>query len=175
MKVRFAVAAALVSASLVAVEVSAQTAQAPAMTPLLAGKKLTPPIRGQADVDFTQPKTTKKGSDVVTVIKVKNMSAAPIARLKVIETWFDSNNGTVPGGEGVINGLLSPGEVATIEIHTPWSDKLKSNSWNFVHANGSVKPHKVASLDDKASTTTGGKEPATKTATATKPTTAKKK
>ena len=78
MKARFAIAAALVGASLVAVDASAQ--QAPPMQPILAGKKLTPPIRGQADVDFLQPKSEKKGGDVVTSIKVKNMSNAPIAR-----------------------------------------------------------------------------------------------
>jgi len=161
MNVRFAVAATLAGASLVVASASAQTPQAPPMQQILAGKKLTPPLKGQADVDFTQPSTKKVGSDVVTTIKVKNTSAAPIARLKIIETWFDKNNGTVPGGEGVINGLLQPGEVATIEIHTPYSDKLKSNSWNFLHANGSIKPHKVASLD-------APKEPAAKTASNTK-------
>jgi hypothetical protein len=167
MKVRFAVAAALLGASLVAAEVSAQTAQAPPMQPILAGKKMTPPIRGTADVDFLKPVTTRKGSDVVTKIQVKNMSNAPIARLRVIETWFDKSGGTIPGGEGVINGLLNPGEVATIEIHTPFSDKLSSNSWNFLHANGTVKPHSVKSFD-APSTSAAGKEPAAKTATTTK-------
>jgi hypothetical protein len=166
MKVRYAFAATLVGASLVAAGLSAQTTQAPPMQSILAGKKLTPPVKGQADVDFTQPKSEKKGGDVVTTIKVKNMSPAPIARLKIIETWFDQSNGTIPGGEGVINGLLQPGEVASIEIHTPYSPKLKSNSWNFVHANGTVKPHKVASFDAPA--TAGGKEPATKAAAAKK-------
>jgi hypothetical protein len=165
MKVRFAVAAALVGASLVAVEVSAQNP--PTMQPILAGKKLTPPIRGQADVDYVKPITTRKGADVITKIQVKNTSNAPIARLRIIETWFDKSGGTIPGGEGVINGLLNPGEVATIEIHTPYSDKLSSNSWNFLHANGTVKPHSVKSFDAAATTTTG-KEPAAKTATATK-------
>ncbi|HEY7290866.1 MAG TPA: hypothetical protein VH583_13600 [Vicinamibacterales bacterium] len=163
MKVRVAAAAAFVSASLFAAGVSAQTPAAPPMQPLLAGKKIVPPFKGQADVDFLQPVSKKVGSDVVTTIKVKNMSNAPIARLKVIETWFDKSNGTVPGGEGVINGLLQPGEVGTVEIHTPYSDKLKSNSWNFLHANGTVKPHKVNSFDPAAA-----KEPAAKTAAAKK-------
>jgi hypothetical protein len=173
MKVRYAVAATVLGIAVGVAGVSAQT-QAPPMQSILAGKKLTPPVKGQADVDFTQPKTKKVGSDVVTTIQVKNMSSAPIARLKIIETWFDKSNNTIPGGEGFINGLLQPGEVATIEIHTPYSDKLKSNSWNFLHANGTVKPHKVASLD-------GAKEPAAKTAADTKSgaktagTTAKKK
>ena len=82
MNARFAVAATIVAASIAAVEVSAQTPAAPPMTPILAGKKLTPPIKGQAEVDFTQPVTKKVGGDVVTTIKVKNTSAAPIARLK---------------------------------------------------------------------------------------------
>lgn len=160
MKACLAVAATLVGASLVAAA-AAQTPQAPPMQSILAGKKLTPPVKGQAEVDFVQPTTKKVGNDVVTTIKVKNMSSAPIARLRVIETWFDKSNQTVPGGEGLVNGLLQPGEVTTIEIHTPYSDKLKSNSWNFLHANGTVKPHKVASLD-------APKEPAAKTASATK-------
>jgi hypothetical protein len=161
MKGRFAVAAALAGASFVAVSVSAQTPAAPPMQSILAGKKLTPPVRGQADVDFTSPTSKKVGGDVVTTIKVKNMSNAPIARLKIVETWFDKSSNTIPGGEGVINGLLQPGEVATIEIHTPYSDKLKSNSWNFLHANGTVKPHKVAAFDtpkEPAAKTTGAKK-----------------
>lgn len=163
MKVRFAVAAALVSASLVAAGVSAQT-QAPPMQSILAGKKLTPPVKGQADVDYTKPVTTRKGPNVITKIQVKNTSAAPIGRLKIIETWFDKSGGTIPGGEGVINGLLQPGEVQVIEITTPYNDKMNANSWNFVHANGTVKPHLVKSFDGAAA-----KEPAAKNAADTKP------
>jgi hypothetical protein len=162
MKVHIAVAAALAAASLVAAGVSAQTpSQAPPMQSILAGKKIVPPVKGQADVDYMKPATARKGSMVVTKIQVKNMSAAPIARLKIIETWFDKSGGTIPGGEGVINGLLQPGEVQTIEIQTPFSPNLSSNSWNFLHANGSVKPHKVDSFDGAA---TAAKKPATKTA-----------
>lgn len=163
MKGRYLVAATVIGASLVATGVSAQTPAAPPMQSILAGKKFQPPVKGQADVDFTTPISKKVGADVVTTIKVKNMSSAPIARLKIIETWFDDKSNTVPGGEGVINAMLQPGEIATVEIHTPWSAKLKSNSWNFVHANGTVKPHKVASLDAGAA-----KEPAAKPATAKK-------
>ena len=162
MKARLAVAATLVGASLVAVA-AAQTAQAPPMQSILAGKKITPPVKGQADVDYLKPQTTRKGAMVVTKIQVKNASPAPIARLKIVETWFDKSGGTIPGGEGMINGLLQPGEVQTIEIQTPYSDKLNANSWNFLHANGNVKPHLVKSLDAPAA-----KEPAAKAASATK-------
>jgi hypothetical protein len=162
MKARLVVAATLVGASLVAVA-AAQTAQAPPMQSILAGKKIVPPVKGQADVDYVKPQTTRKGAVVVTRIQVKNTSSAPIARLRVVETWFDKSGGTIPGGEGMINGLLQPGEVQTIEIQTPYSDKLNANSWNFLHANGNVKPHLVKSLDAPAA-----KEPAAKAASATK-------
>ena len=165
MKVIAVVAAAVAGASLAAASAFAQAQSAPPMQSILAGKKLTPPIRGQADVDYVKPATRRSGNDVVTKIQVKNTSNAPIARLRIIETWFDKNGGTIPGGEGVINGLLQPGEVATIEIHTPWSDKLNANSWNFLHANGAVKPHLVKGFDVPAA---GAKEPATKTTTAKK-------
>lgn len=166
MNMRVAVGAALVSVSLVGAgpsALSAQTPSAPPMQPILAGKKIVPPLKGQADVDYVKPKTERKGSVVVTKIQVKNMSAAPIARLKIVETWFDKSGGTIPGGEGVINGLLQPGEVQTVEIQTPYSANLNANSWNFVHANGTVKPHPVKSFD---AATSAAKEPAPKASSA---------
>jgi hypothetical protein len=177
MKARaYAIAAMLFGASLVGGSVFAQSAQtppaAPPMQSILAGKKIVAPVKGQADVDYVKPKTERKGAVVTTKIQVKNTSTAPIARLKIIETWFDKSGGTIPGGEGVINGLLQPGEVQTIEIQTPYSDKLSANSWNFLHANGTVKPHLVKSFDAPGAAAT--KEPATKTAATTKTTTKKK-
>src|SRR5215813_11696002 len=101
--------ASFVGASLVSAIASGQTApQAPPVQSILAGKKFTPPLKGQADVDYVKPQTTRKGATVVTKIQVKNVSTAPIARLKIIETWFDKSGGTIPGGEGLINGLLQP-------------------------------------------------------------------
>ena len=164
MKFRYVVAATLAGASFVVAGVLAQTPQAPPMQSILAGKKLTPPIRGQADVDYVKPVTKRNGPMVVTKIQVRNASTAPIARLRIIETWFDKSGTTMPGGEGVINGLLQPGEVQTIEIQTPFKDGMSSNSWNFLHANGACKPHLVKSLEAAADK----KEPATKTTTAPK-------
>ena len=140
-------AATLIGASLLASTIHAQTAQAPPMTSVLAGKKFTPPIRGQADVEFTKPVTKKEKSEVVTRIVVKNISNAPIPRLTVSETWYSKDSQMVGGSKGYINGLLQPGEVKTIEIHTPYDPKMSSNNWNFSHANGTVKTHLVKSLD----------------------------
>jgi hypothetical protein len=146
-RVHFAVAATLISTSMFAGAVVA--AQSTQLTPVLAGKKITPPIKGEATIDFTQPVTKPlPGKSLVqTTIKVKNSTASPIARLQVAETWYDGSGAIIAGGRGVINGLLQPGEVQTITIETPYNAKMKSNNWNFTHANGTVKPNKVKSLD----------------------------
>src|SRR5262249_9299936 len=143
-------AAVAAFAAMSLIGVSAQTPAPPPMQTILAGKKFQPPVKGQADVDYVKPQTTRKGNVVVTKIQVKNTSAAPIGRLKIVETWLSKDGTTSPGGEGVINGLLQPGEVQTIEIQTPYNDKMNANSWNFMHANGTVKPHLVKSFDAAA-------------------------
>lgn len=176
-RVRIAFAAAVVGLSLVgagaAIAQETGGAKAPTLTPILGGKKFTPPIKGQADVDFTKPVTKKdnKTNMVVTTIQVKNVSNAPIPRLTIDETWYDKGGSTIGGGKGVINGLLQPGEVQTVTIETPWKVGMLSNNYNFTHANGTVKPHLVKSFDeagDKAADKGEKKEPAAKKAGAKK-------
>ncbi len=169
-RARFVVAATLAVASLVGVSLLAQTAQAPEMKSVLQGKKFTPPIKGAADIDYVKSPTRREGTTLVTKILVKNTSNAPIPRLKVSETWYDKDGNMIPGGDAVINGLLQPGEIATLEIRTPVNPKMAQSMMQFSHANGTVpKPHSVKTLDAPGA----AKEPATKAASATK--TAKKK
>ena len=158
-RARSVFAATLVGASLAVGTALAQApppATAPPLTPILAGKKLTPPLRGKADIEYTQPASKRNGDTVVTTIQVKNIAAGPIARLTVDETWYDGVGATgnvVAGGKGVINGLLQPGEIGTVRIETSFNAKMKASNWNFSHANGTIQPHRVAKLasgDEKA-------------------------
>ena len=151
------VVAALIGASVSVVAV-AQTTQAPPMTSVLAGKKFTPPFKGQADVDFTKPVTKNNKGMVTTTIQVKNSTNAPLLRLTVDETWYDDKGGLVTGGKGVIN-RLEPGEIGTVKIETPFDPKMKANNYNFTHANGTVKPHRVEKF---AAAGDAAKEPAAK-------------
>ena len=181
-RVRIAAAATLVTtlyagAALAAQATTTTPSSSAPLQPVLAGKKITPPVRGEASVEFTQPvtKAIQGQNKVQTTIKVRNNSPAPIARLQVTETWYDKGGAIVAGGKGVINGLLQPGEVQTITIETPYNPKMSSNAWNFSHANGTVKTSKVKALDAgaagaAASTTAkaGAKEPAAKPATTAK-------
>ncbi len=156
-------AATVAGAAFVAVTYAQETKpQAPPMQSILAGKKFVPPIKGQAEIDYVKEPTRREGTTLITKIQVKNISNAPIPRLKVAETWYDAKQNMLPGGEAVVNGLLQPGEVQTLEVRTPTNPNFKVQMLMFTHANGSVKPHLVKSLDDAK------KEPAAKQASATK-------
>jgi hypothetical protein len=150
-RARLAFAAALVIAGVAGPGVEAQ--QAPQLNSVLAGKKLTPPIRGEAQVEFTACAnnsvgcTRREGSTIVTTVPVKNVSAAPIARFKIDVTWYDKGGVVVSGGQGVLTTLLQPGEVQTVRIETPYDARMLTNNFVFSHVNGTVKPKKVAKLD----------------------------
>lgn len=142
-RARIAAIATLVGVSLAG---PALAQQAPEMKPILAGRKVEPPIKGQAEIDFTQPTTKRNGDVVTTTIKVKNTSSAPIARLTIAETWFDKGQQQVASSQGSLDKPLEPGAVDTVTIQTPWSAKMNGNSWTFSHANGTVKPRRVPTL-----------------------------
>ena len=147
-RARIAVVATLVGASLAGTSLLAQTA--PEMKSILAGRKVEPPIKGQAEIEFTTPATKRNGDVVTTNIKVKNVSAAPIARLSISETWFDKGQAQVASSSGSLDKPLNPGAVETVTIQTPWNAKMNGNSWQFSHANGTIKPKRVAKVEDTA-------------------------
>jgi hypothetical protein len=160
MKIPHLIIAATLAGASFAVGALAQSTQAPPMTQVLAGKKFTPPFKGQAEVDFTKPVTKNNKGTVTTTIQVKNNMNAPLLRLTVDETWYDKSGGLVTGGKGIIN-RLEPGEIGTIKIETPYDPKMSANNYNFTHANGTVKPHRVDKLTAPGE---AAKEPAAKPA-----------
>jgi hypothetical protein len=143
---RIAVVATLVGVSLAGPSLLAQ--KAPEMKSILAGRKVEPPIKGQAEIEFLQPVTKRNGDVVTTSIRVKNVSPAPIARLSISETWFDKGQAPVATSQGALDKPLEPGAIDTVTIQTPWSSRMNGNSWQFTHANGTVKPKRVPKLED---------------------------
>jgi hypothetical protein len=120
----------------------APAAQAPA-----APRKLISPIRGEATVEYTRPNTKRSGANVVTVMVVKNTSALPIAGFRIEESWADKS-GNLAGGDVYRHPRpFMPGEVITVTLTTPTNPRMASNSFNFVHANGTVKPKNVPKID----------------------------
>jgi len=161
-RTRLTVAASILGACMATAAVLAQSSQTAPLSPILSGKKFTPPFKGQADVDFTKPVTKRDKEMVVTTMQVKNTMNAPLLRLTIDETWYDKAGGLVTGGKGVVN-RIEPGEVATVKIETPFNAKMSANNYNFSHANGTVKPHRVEKI-----AAPGDKEPAAKPASASK-------
>ena len=116
-------------------------AQKPApASPAATPTKFVPPIRGQAELGFMKPVTKRVGNEIVTTIKVKNLSTTgSIAGLKVDEYWYDKAGDPVSGDTFRYRKPLMPGEVIDVTLRTPVNPKMDRNSYNFSHANGEIK------------------------------------
>ena len=124
----------------------AQTPPPAAPAAQAAPRKLISPMRGEVTVEFTNPSTVRKGGNVVTTMVIKNTSSGPIAGFRLEESWIDGA-GTMVGGDTYRHPRpFMPGEVITVTLTTPYTAKMKSNSYNFVHANGVVKPKNVPKI-----------------------------
>ena len=163
-RARVGFAAAFVATALFAnMTLAGQGAQAPDLQPVLAGRKFMPPVKGEAIIEYTAPKTARKGDSVLTTVTVRNLSPQPIARLTVNEVWYQKDGGVLTAGRAVINGLLQPREIQTMTIDTPWKAGMGSFQRRFSHANGEVKLNLVKALDvpkDGAATPAASAKPA---------------
>ena len=141
MRRRLARVAILAMAGLGAATLHAQTQTQPAERP-----KLVAPVRGEARIGHLRPDTKVVGSDVVTVIQVKNLMSQPIAGLKIEEFWYDKSNNLVPGASETVRKPIQPNEVVTVTLKTPKDSRMSQNSYRFSHANGAIKPELMKTL-----------------------------
>jgi hypothetical protein len=110
-------------------------------------RKLIAPVRGEATVELTQPDTRVVGSDVVTKIRVKNTSTGPIAGFKVDENWFKGSD-ALSGDSYRHARPLQVNEVIEITLTVPRARVVGArNQYQFSHANGTIKPTPVKTLD----------------------------
>lgn len=136
-----AIAALAVPAGASAPQASGKTepAQKSETPPAAPARKIAAPVRGVADIGHLKPQTKVAGNEVVTIIKVKNMSTGSIVGLRVDEFWWDAQGNPLPGGFSLLKKPLQPGEVADLEIHAQKNPKMNRNSYQFRHANGIVR------------------------------------
>jgi hypothetical protein len=122
----------------------APAAQAPAGKP-----RLSPPVRGIAQLGYTKPvvkPATIGGKEfIVTTIRVKNMADGAIAGLRVEEFWYNKAGDAITGDEYRHPRPIQPGEVVTVTLETPRSAGMDRNQYSFKHANGDIR----ASLQPK--------------------------
>ena len=140
-----AIAAAL--GFLLAPAAFAQTPAPAAPAAPAAPRKLISPFRGDASVEFTKPATKRAGNEIVTTMVVKNTSPGPLAGFRIEESWSDKG-GNLAGGDIYRHPRpFMPGEVLTITFKNPFNSRMASNSYNFIHANGNVKPKAVPKIE----------------------------
>src|SRR5436190_378015 len=104
----------------------------------LEGSVSAQTVKGTALIGLQQPSTKVVGKEVVTTIKIKNLSKGPIAGLKVEEYWYDKAGNATPGDSSQLRAPLAVGAVTTIELRTPRKASMERNTYQFSHANGQV-------------------------------------
>jgi hypothetical protein len=125
----------------------AQTPAPAAPAAQSAPRKLISPFRGDATVEFTKPVSKRDGANIVTTMTIKNTSPGPLAGFRLEESW-SSKDGNLAGGDVYRHPRpFMPGEVIQVKLTTPYNTRMQSNSYNFIHANGNVKPRSVPKID----------------------------
>jgi hypothetical protein len=112
-----------------------------------APAKFTKMLKGKADIQVLQGAPKKVGNEMVTVLKIKNMSPAAISLLKVDEFWYDKKMQLVSGDTQAYRKPFNPGEIIAITMKSPVKPDLYKNQFKFTHANGEVNPTPVKKFD----------------------------
>ena len=98
-------------------------------------------------MEFTKPVTKRNGANIETTMTLKNTSSGPLAGFRLEESWSDKS-GNLAGGDTYRHPRpFMAGEIITIKLTTPFNTRMSSNSYNFIHANGNVKPKNVPKID----------------------------
>ena len=120
------------------------TAQAPA-----APAKFVKTLKGTADIQFMQLPPKKVGGDIVTVLRIKNMSSLAVSLLKVDEYWYDNDKPpkVVTGDSEPYRKPFLSGEVIELTMKSPYKPNLSVSQYQFSHAGGQVNVKRVKKFD----------------------------
>lgn len=113
----------------------------------VAGSARAETVKGMAELGILQPVTKVEGKEVVTTIKVKNLSKGTIVGLKVEEYWYDKDGNPLPGDSKKLSQPLAPGAVSTIVLRTPVSPRMDRNNYVFTHDSGKVHTTVFAKIE----------------------------
>ena len=146
----FAPAVALLFAA-VATTAFAQAKPAAPTTAAPAQKaKFAMPLKGDAAIQVIpgNSRFDAKAKEVLTTYKIKNMSAAPIAALKIEEFWYQDKKMVSSDTQRYLKPF-QPGEIIEMTTHAPATGNPSGWSKNavFTHANGKVIPKAVKKFE----------------------------
>jgi len=111
--------------------------------------RMRPPVKGTASVQFIQGSSKPVKDEIVTIVKVKNTSGAPIVGFR-IDQYFYKGKEEISAGTGRLRTPLAADEVAEIAVNAPMKAGISGSQMRFSHANGTVKPEAVKSFDAPA-------------------------
>lgn len=100
--------------------------------------KFVPVVKGLASIEIIKGTPKRVGSDIVTVLKVKNTSSGAIALLRVDELWYNQKREQVTGDSQKVLKPIQPGEIVEITMKSPAKPDLYINQYAFSHVNGKV-------------------------------------
>ena len=104
--------------------------------------KWVPPVKGLALIQIIQGPSKPVGKEIVTTVKVKNMSTGSINLLRADQEWFDKGDGKkrnlVTSATAMYRKPFLPGEVIDLELRAPLLGNPDLNRIIFSHANGKV-------------------------------------
>lgn len=126
---------------------AAQTPSATGAPPAKA--KYVPPVKGVAEIGILAPNTQvdRSKNEVVTKIKVKNLSLGAIHLLRVDEYWYDDKGNLLPGDTQRWKKPFMPGEEIEFVLRVPKNPAFHRNSYKFTHANGQCKTKTLKKSD----------------------------
>ena len=125
-----------------------------------APRKLVAPVRGEAVVEVTAPDTKIGATDIVTKIRMKNISKGPIAGLRITETWYKGQE-ALAGDVYRHPRPIQVDEVIEATLTVPRSRVVGArNRYDFAHANGTIKANAVKSLPAPPTSPDATKKPA---------------
>lgn len=120
----------------------AAAAQAPA-----ARAKFVRPIKGVANIEFMQGTPKKIGGDIVTVLKIRNVSSGAISLLKVDEYWYNKKREVATGDSQPYRKPFLPGEIIEITMRSPFKPDLYQSQYQFSHAYGGIDVKRVKKFE----------------------------
>ena len=105
-------------------------------------------FRGLGRVQILAPATRIEGNDVVSLLRVRNVSKGWLTRFTVTEYWYDEQGTATMGGSLTHQEPFMPDAVVEIELRTGKNPKFYQNQFEFKHANGEVTATVVPSLPE---------------------------
>jgi hypothetical protein len=148
-----------VGSSIVAIALAVGLSASAVVAGQEAPRKLVAPVRGEAAVEVTPPDTKIGATEIVTTIRVKNVSKGPIAGFRITETWYKGDE-ALAGDVYRHPRPIQVDEVIEARLAVPRSRVVGArNRYDFAHANGNIKPNSVKTLPAPAASADTKKPP----------------